>query len=111
MDYSLMAIPKPTYKKKNKSDVGVRDRVKKRDHGRCRFPGCGRTNVSLHHVLFRSQFPERKHDEENLICLCPEHHNLSKESPHQSDSWRRFWEREAAKMYPEYYAGIWRENK
>lgn len=50
-------------------------RLRKRDKG-CRFPGCNNTAlVHAHHMQWwvRDRGPT---DEEELLCLCPEHHTL-----------------------------------
>jgi hypothetical protein len=53
----------------------TRDFVWKRDHGRCRVPGCRATrNLACHHVEFRSQGGD--HDPQNLMLLCDGHHKL-----------------------------------
>lgn len=88
-------------KKKQKSIMPIRDRVKARDHNRCQV--CGRPATSLHHIIFRSQ--GGKNDVENLVSLCTEHH-IGKEGPHQSIAWRRYWEQWAAERYPEYWGEI-----
>ncbi len=88
-------------KKNHEPPMSVRDRVGKRDHGRCQFPGCECSASSLHHIIFRSQ--GGRNDEENLVSLCPYHHTISKDSPHQSDMWRRYWEEWSQKRYPEYW--------
>jgi len=47
----------------------------KLDKGRCRVWGCGKVDVELHHVIPRSQAIKAfKHQHENLMCLCTEHH-------------------------------------
>lgn len=52
----------------------VRRQVMRRDHGRCRVPGC--TNhrwVEVHHVRLRSE--GGGHDPDNLLVLCGAHHD------------------------------------
>jgi hypothetical protein len=87
-------------KAENKKTMTVRDEVKKRDHNRCQFPGCGREATSLHHCIYRSQ--GGLNDFENLVCLCDNHHTLTKYSPHQNQEWREYWLEWQAENYPEY---------
>lgn len=43
--------------------------VHKRDHWRCRVPGCGRrNNLHAHHIIFRSAGGDDL--EENLVTVC-----------------------------------------
>jgi hypothetical protein len=58
-----------------KQDIppAMRRKVKRRDHGRCRMPGCTSTrNLDLHHIVPREQ--GGTHEIENLITLCESHH-------------------------------------
>jgi 5-methylcytosine-specific restriction endonuclease McrA len=51
----------------------LRRKVKHRDHGRCRVPGCRSSrNVDQHHL--QPIALGGKHDEENIISLCESHH-------------------------------------
>lgn len=53
----------------------LRRRIHRRDHGHCRFPGCGRKIRQVHHVEFweRDKGPT---DSWNLAGLCWAHHHL-----------------------------------
>lgn len=53
----------------------LRRRINRRDHGLCRFPGCGRKIRQIHHIQFwdRDQGPT---DSCNLAGLCWAHHHL-----------------------------------
>lgn len=51
----------------------TRRRVMRRDHGRCRVPGCRLTSwVDVHHIQLRSEGGD--HEESNLIVTCEAHH-------------------------------------
>lgn len=50
--------------------------VRKRDHGKCRIPGCKDRAEHLHHIVFRSHSTRLKWRTENLCSLCPGHHGL-----------------------------------
>ena len=51
----------------------TRRKVLRRDHDRCRVPGChASTNLDLHHLVPRER--GGTHDLENLIVLCEGHH-------------------------------------
>ncbi|HEY5924660.1 MAG TPA: HNH endonuclease signature motif containing protein, partial [Kofleriaceae bacterium] len=53
----------------------TRDMVWRRDHGRCRFPGCRATrNLAIHHLVHRAHGGD--HDPTNLLVLCDGHHKL-----------------------------------
>lgn len=92
-------------KVEHKKTMTVRDKVKARDHNRCQFPGCCRQATSLHHILFRSREPGRKSDEQNLVCLCQDHHT-GQCGPHQSEAWRRYWEGWSEELYPSYWKEV-----
>lgn len=92
---------KKKVKKNYEPTMTVRDAVKKRDHHKCQFPGCECRDINLHHIIFRSQ--GGKNDEANLVSLCSTHHTLSKDSPHKSAAWRRFWEGWSQERYPKYW--------
>ena len=52
--------------------IAQRRAVTVRDGGRCRWPGCERTGVDLHHI---KPWEEGGHtDVSNAVCLCPRHH-------------------------------------
>lgn len=95
-------------KSEHKKTMTVRDKVKKRDRGKCRFPGCGRELSSLHHIIYRSQGGQN--DVQNLISLCENHHTLSDDSPHRNQEWREYWLEWQAEHYPEYVERM-RENE
>ena len=62
--------------------------VKQRDE-HCQHPGCKETNLSAHHIIFKSQASKKwKNDSRNGISLCLEHHRL----PHKEIHWRLYWE-------------------
>lgn len=50
----------------------------------CKFPGCSRTNIELHHVKKKSQGGKDTLD--NLLVLCNTHHVMIHTSP------KKFWE-------------------
>ncbi|HEY5944714.1 MAG TPA: HNH endonuclease signature motif containing protein [Kofleriaceae bacterium] len=53
----------------------TRDLVWRRDHGRCRVPGCRATrNLACHHIVFRSRGGDN--EPANLILMCDGHHKL-----------------------------------
>lgn len=54
-------IPEPTRRK-----------VLRRDHGRCRVPGCRSQNVDVHHIVPRAE--GGTHEPSALCCLCEGHH-------------------------------------
>ena len=109
LDYSQMAIPKPKkHKKKTEPAKPVYQTVYERDGGHCQFPGCFRTDVNHHHIILRSQ--GGKNHIENLVLLCQDHHTMSKESPHQSEYWRRYWENRSRGRYPAYWEGVDKER-
>lgn len=100
-------------KKKNKScqlSKLLMAMVKERDNNRCQFPGCYKNHgTNIHHIIFKSN--GGKNEIENLVTLCLHHHTLSKESPHISNAWRRYWEGWAESRYPSYWFKIWEEKK
>ena len=51
----------------------IRRTVARRDHGRCRVPGCrSRRNIDVHHIVPRAA--GGTHDVDNLCLLCESHH-------------------------------------
>lgn len=52
----------------------LRRRVIGRDHGRCRWPGCGRPIRHLHHMVHWTR--EGPTDASNLMGVCWHHHHL-----------------------------------
>jgi hypothetical protein len=56
----------------------TRREVTRRDHGRCRVPGCGGSKwLEIHHIIPRSQ--GGAHDAWNLLLLCGPHHRAHHE--------------------------------
>ena len=56
-----------------------RELIRKRDGGRCQWPGCLSTKkLQVHHILPWSQYPGLRFDINNGITLCKNHHNLIK---------------------------------
>ena len=54
--------------------AATRAAVARRDHGRCKVPGCRNAAwVDLHHQVYRSQAGD--HDPGNLLLLCTAHHH------------------------------------
>ena len=50
-----------------------RRKVLRRDHGRCRVPGCrSRRNIDVHHMNPLAE--GGTHDVDQMICLCEAHH-------------------------------------
>lgn len=53
----------------------MRERVLRRDHGRCGWKGCHRTRrLKAHHI--QSWIDGGSTEEENAVMLCPRHHSL-----------------------------------
>jgi 5-methylcytosine-specific restriction endonuclease McrA len=44
--------------------------VKKRDGGKCQWPGCKRRGKEVHHILTYSENPYLRHTIENGILFC-----------------------------------------
>lgn len=83
--YRSAPIPKPesrafTKKRRDKLDAkderAAREIVRKRDHGRCRIPGCTERAVHLHHIVYRSKSKRLRWLPANLVSLCQSHHQL-----------------------------------
>ncbi len=83
--YQECAIPKPeprimTKARRDKLDArderAAREIVRKRDHGKCRIPGCTDRAVHLHHIVYRSKSKRLRWNPANLVSLCVEHHAL-----------------------------------
>lgn len=83
--YRNCGIPKPeprcvTKKRAEKVDAknerAAREIVRKRDHGKCRIPGCTERAVHLHHIVYRSKSKALRWDPRNLVSLCVDHHRL-----------------------------------
>ena len=54
--------------------IHQRRAVTVRDHGRCRWPGCGRTHVDIHHLLAWED--GGRTDIDNGLTACPRHHTM-----------------------------------
>lgn len=50
------------------------DEVYKRDNGICRM--CGKSNIELHHIKYRSEAKHLIDEPSNCIMLCADHHKL-----------------------------------
>lgn len=83
--YRTCAIPKPeprcvTKRWREKRDAhderACREIVRKRDHGKCRIPGCIDRATELHHIEYRSRARGRRFDPRNIVSLCADHHDL-----------------------------------
>jgi 5-methylcytosine-specific restriction endonuclease McrA len=87
IDYSLFAIPKvkpgqqsrPEHRRSMRLDKAEQERacraiVHKRDHGKCRVPGCKDKAEHLHHIVYRSK--GGKWRPENIASLCASHHHM-----------------------------------
>lgn len=61
-------------RRRRKPSTAIRRAARERDHGRCRFPGCESRRVDLHHI--RHWIHGGRTDLDNLISLCPWHHQL-----------------------------------
>jgi 5-methylcytosine-specific restriction endonuclease McrA len=58
-----------------KAYAKLRTEVYQRDQFRCRVTRCSATNVSAHHIRFRSEGgPDTSG---NLVCLCSLHHSMA----------------------------------
>jgi hypothetical protein len=56
----------------------TRRKIMRRDHGRCRVPGCTHTQfVDIHHIRARADGGD--HDEDYLIVTCSAHHRAAHE--------------------------------
>lgn len=58
----------------------VYDEVYERDKGRCRI--CGRTNIQIHHIIYRSEAKNLINDSSNCIMLCFECHQMVHSDKH-----------------------------
>jgi len=61
-------------RRRRRPSAAIRRAARERDHGRCRFPGCESRRVDLHHI--RHWINGGRTDLENLVSLCPWHHQL-----------------------------------
>ena len=67
---------KPISKKRVCVSKKTYDEVYKRDNECCRFPLCGKKNIELHHIYYRSERKDLIDEPSNCIMLCSEHHKL-----------------------------------
>jgi len=83
--YRRCAIPKPeiravTRKRRALQDAQAericRDVTRKRDHGRCRIPGCRGGARALHHIVYRSTSRIGLWQTRRVCWLCVDHHRL-----------------------------------
>ena len=90
-------------KPKKKENTGrcipknIKNHIKKRSHGKCEVPNCGKTYTNLHHIdRFGSK---REHDPDRIVALCDAHHKLAHRGLiHESDDFSEF----KIKKYPDY---------
>ena len=61
-------------RRRRRPNAAIRRAARERDHCRCRFPGCQSRRVDLHHIQHWASGGHT--DLENLISLCPWHHQL-----------------------------------
>ena len=69
----------------------LRRKVYQRAGDRCQFPGCGvtgRQSLHIHHVDMNH---DRSVDEDNLIVVCPNHHNDIRNDPEITIRQVRAW--------------------
>jgi len=85
MTDTRLAHPKPEIravlkKRRQKWDAkqerACREITRKRDHGKCRIPGCAEYASELHHIVPRSQSKRRRWLTSNCVWLCKDHHAL-----------------------------------
>lgn len=67
-------------------------KVYDRDKGRCRL--CGKINIQLHHILYRSERKDLINEPSNCIMLCSEHHA-------QVHSNKHYWQPKLLKLVGE----------
>lgn len=72
-------INKVSSKKINVKKV-IYQKVYERDNGICRL--CGKTNIELHHIRYRSERKDLINDEKNCIMLCTECHQKVHSNKH-----------------------------
>ncbi|MCC6997056.1 MAG: HNH endonuclease [Deltaproteobacteria bacterium] len=73
-DASIIDTTRPGAPATREVPAATRAAVVRRDHGRCKVPGCRNAAwVDLHHQVYRSQFGG--HDAGNLLLLCTAHHH------------------------------------
>ncbi|MCC6996774.1 MAG: HNH endonuclease, partial [Deltaproteobacteria bacterium] len=72
-DASIIDTTRPGAPATREVAAATRAAVVRRDHGRCKVPGCRNAAwVDLHHQVYRSQ--SGGHDADNLLLLCTAHH-------------------------------------
>lgn len=59
-----------------KNERACREITRKRDHGKCRIPGCKEHAVHLHHIVYRSKSKQLRWKTGNVVWLCLDHHRL-----------------------------------
>ena len=67
---------KPISKKRVCVSKKTYNEVYERYKGCCQFPLCGKPNIELHHIYYRSERKDLIDDPSNCIMLCNEHHKL-----------------------------------
>ncbi len=73
-DASIIDTVRPGRPASREVPAPTRAAVSRRDHGRCKVPGCRNAVwVDLHHQRYRSQAGD--HDPANLLLLCTAHHH------------------------------------
>lgn len=72
-------VPLAVGRRRRVWSAGQRRAVMVRDSGRCRWPGCERTRVDIHHVLPWEDGGTT--DVSNGVAMCPRHHS------HLHDGW------------------------
>lgn len=82
----MIGFPKPEPRivanKRRRLDLAALERecraaVKRRDKGHCVVPGCKeRTNLHLHHIVYRSHSRRMTWLTSNCCLVCPAHHAL-----------------------------------
>lgn len=63
-------------KQDQQNERAAREIVRKRDHGKCRIPGCKERSEHCHHIVFRSRSRGQRWNPANLCSLCVDHHTL-----------------------------------
>lgn len=59
---------------KQQQERECREKVRARDKGKCRIPGCKERAEHMHHITYRSK--GGKWRSENIASLCPSHHHM-----------------------------------
>jgi len=59
--------------------ANFRKEVRRRDGGKCRYPGCGsRKGLQVHHIKKWASHPSMRYDSTNGITLCKKCHAMTK---------------------------------